>query len=279
MIRRTLSRLDAGVGLMVVAVAFGLLAAVLTFKYVRSSGDSAAASGAGRLVVVARTEIRAGETLANSAVNIVEIPADRVATGALTSTGDVVNRVARYPLAAGEQILASKLVDSQNGDALAFAVPEGMRAVAVPFSAVMGAGGLVVPGDHVDVLVYTEYKNLFGPNEVSPAATQGNATVLTLLQNVLVLALDRSYASPATVASDGAGARPRATDTTAQARTVTLATSPEDAQLLFLATQKGTLGLAMRRFGDQTEQAIGPEFRLRAATDSSVPSRLSGQGR
>ncbi len=279
MIRRTLSRLDAGVGLLVVAVAFGLLAAVLTFQYVRSSGDSAAASGAGRLVVVARADIRAGETVTSSAVNLVEIPSDRVAAGALTATADAVNRVARYPLAAGEQLLASKLVDSQNGDALAFAVPEGMRAVAVPFSAVMGAGGLVVPGDHVDVLVYTEYKNLFGPNEVSPAATQSNATVLTLLQNVLVLALDRSYASPSAVAADGAGARPRATDSTAAARTVTLATSPEDAQLLFLATQKGTLGLAMRRFGDQTEQPIGPEFRLRAATDSVVPARATGAGR
>lgn len=278
MIRRTLSRLDAGVGLLVVAAAFGLLAAVLTFQFVRSSGDNAGAAGAGKLVVVARTDIRAGDTLTNAAVHIVEVPGDRVAAGALTTTADAVNRVARYPLVAGEQILASKLVDSQNGDALAFAVPENMRAVAVPFSAVMGAGGLVVPGDHVDVLVYTEYRNLFGPNEVTPAATQGNATVLTLLQNVLVLALDRSYASPAAVAGDGA-MRPRASDTTAQARTVTLATSPEDAQLLFLATQKGTLGLAMRRFGDQTERPIGPEFRLRASTDSALGAQLPGPGR
>ena len=89
----------------------------------------------------------------------------------------------------------------------------------------------------------------------------------------------RSYASPATVASDGAGARPRATESTAQARTVTLATSPEDAQLLFLATQKGTLGLAMRRFGDQSEQALGPEFRLRASSDNALGAQLTGPGR
>lgn len=279
MIRRTLSRLDAGVGLLVVAVAFGLLAAALTFQFVRTRGDDALASGAGKLVVVARADIRAGETLTNAAVNLVEVPADRVAAGAITATSDVVNRVARYPLAAGEQILASKLVDAQNGDALAFAVPENKRAVAVPFSAVMGAGGLVVPGDHVDVLVFTEYGNLFGPNEVTPDATKSRATVITLLQNVLVLALDRSYASPVAVAADGTGARPRTADSPASARTVTLATSPEDAQLLFLATQKGTLGLAMRRFGDESQKAIGPELRLRAATDSALGAQLTGPGR
>jgi pilus assembly protein CpaB len=148
-----------------------------------------------------------------------------------------------------------------------------MRAVAVPFSPVLGAGGLVVPGDRVDVLVYTEYGNLFGPDEPVEPDSAAHATVLTLLQNVSVLAMDQSYAAPA----GGDTSRSRATESTAQARTVTLAASPEDAQLLFLATQKGTLGLAMRRFGDNSEQPIEPEFRLRVARDNGEVTLRAGR--
>jgi pilus assembly protein CpaB len=275
MIRRTFTRLDAGVGLLVVAVAFGLLTAALTFGFVssRNNGDGDTASVAGSvLVVVARTDIRAGETISSASVELVEIPISTVAAGALTSTDDVIDQVARYPLAAGEQILNSKLVDPVNGDALAFAVPEGMRAVSVAFSPVMGAGGLVVPGDRVDVLVYTEYGNLFGPEElVTPDTAAGHPTVITLLQNVLVLAMDRSYTSPVETAEDGSG-RLESTESTAEAQTVTLATDPEEAQLLFLAAQNGTLGLAVRRFGDDSEQTIEPEFRLRAVDDDDFGS-------
>ncbi len=45
---------------------------------------------------------------------------------------------------------------------------------------------------------------------------------------------------------------------------MTLAASLEDAQLLFLATQKGTLGLAVRRFGDESQSAVSPEFKMRS---------------
>jgi pilus assembly protein CpaB len=157
-IRAPFARLDPGVGLLVVALAFGLLTALLTLSYLQRSSTVTAVTDS--LVVVARADIRAGEKIQPSAIELITVPANEAGAGSFSATADVVCRVARTPVQAGEQVLAGELVDRKTDDALAYSVPAGYRAVSVPFSAVMGAGGLVVPGDRVDVLVYTEYANL-----------------------------------------------------------------------------------------------------------------------
>ncbi len=258
-LRAPFGRLDPGVGLLLVAGAFGLLTALLMFGYV--SGRSGAVQSTNTLVVALKSNVKAGEAIPPEAVELVSVPLDGVQAGAVTVTANAIGQVAKFPLSAGEQVVASRLVDRKGEDALAFAVPEGHRAVSVPFSAVMGAGGLVVPGDRVDVLVYTEYSSLFGPGEVVPQQVATHPTVVTLLQNVLVLALDRTV-GPAS--EEGTIGRLSTRDAPGAAKTVTLAASLEDAQLLFLATQKGTLGLAVRRFGDETQSAVSPEFKMRS---------------
>ncbi|MFN8637955.1 MAG: Flp pilus assembly protein CpaB [Dehalococcoidia bacterium] len=271
-IRAPFARLDPGVGLLVVALAFGLLTALLTLNYLQGARGTADVTD--RLVVTAKTAIKPGDKIQAADLELQTVPTRDVAAGTFTATTEVVGRVAKQGIEAGSQVVATRLVDRTTEPALAFAVPEGLRAVSVPFSPVMGAGGLVVPGDHVDVLVYTEYESLFGPADtVFPEKATNHPTVVTLMQNVLVLALDKTV-GPLADAS-GAPTRLSASETPSQARTVTLAASLQDSQLLFLAAQKGTLGLAVRRFGDETEQSVAPEFRLRSATESSsVPSSL-----
>ncbi|MCC6236848.1 MAG: Flp pilus assembly protein CpaB [Dehalococcoidia bacterium] len=258
-LRFQLRGLDPGVGLLAVAAAFGLLTALLMLGYLRGRDSGAAAISSP--VVQLKTDIKAGESITASAIELVTVPLESVEPGAVTTTASAIGQVARFPLSAGEQVVASRLVDRKGEDALAFTVPEGLRAVSVPFSAVMGAGGLVVPGDRVDVLVFTEYASLFGPGEVVPQAVADHPAVVTLLQNVLVLALDRTV-GPGT--ETGTVGRLSTRDTPDQAKTVTVAASLEDAQLLFLATQRGTLGLAVRRFGDESQTAVSPEFKMRS---------------
>lgn len=269
-IRAPFGRLDPGVGLLVVALGFGLLTGLLTLSYLQNARVSTEVGD--RLVVVARSDIRAGDKIQASAIELATVQPREAVAGAFAATTEVVGRVARQPIQAGAQIAPTSLVDRANDAALAFAVPEGYRAVSVPFSAVMGAGGLVVPGDRVDVLVYADYQALFGPGEtVFPEKAATHPTVVTALQNVLVLALDRTVGPPPD--ASGVAARLSPSDAPSAARTVTLAATLEDAQLLFLAAQQGTLGLAVRRFGDESQAAITPEFRLRSATEgSSVPA-------
>ena len=60
-------------------------------------------------------------------------------------------RVATVPSAAGTQILATMLGD-ESEDALAYEVPAGQRAVTISAADVMGVGGLVRPGNRVDII-------------------------------------------------------------------------------------------------------------------------------
>jgi pilus assembly protein CpaB len=255
--------------LLALAVALGIATAALTLGWLNSrdgASDEVAASAEAapqRAIVVARGPIASGTELATALMRVVVVDESAVAVGAVESLDDAVGKTTRYPLAAGEQILVTKLVDGESGDGLAFSIPDGKRAVSVAFSEVMGAGGLVVPGDRVDVLVSTQYERLFGPGETLPPGVDSNyPTVITALQNMLVLAIGQEFT--ASVDEAGGSADVRAQDAAAQpgAGSITLAVTQDEAQLLFLATQEGTLGLALRKFGDASEGLVAPAFKL-----------------
>ena len=215
-------------------------------------------------VVVIRNDIPAGTTLSAPLLRELEIAPDTALAGVYSNGNRLVGRVTRYPLVAGEQVVEGKLVGTESalGTGLAFSVPEGMRAVSVPFSEVMGAGGLVVPGDRVDILVHTKNERLFGPGDVVPEGDALRPTVVTVLQDVLVLAVGQVFTPPADAGRDPATLRPENAEAQPGARSVTLAVTPAQAQSMFFASQEGTLGLAMRAFGDDSLSVLSPEFKL-----------------
>lgn len=276
-IRSALATIASGGFILAIAVGLGLGTALLTLLWLNSEDDGPAAvvttddglQIAQDLVVVAREEIPAGTEVTAAMVELGAVARGSAPVEALTDTSDAVGKVARYPMVRGEQVLSSDLVNDTTGVGLAFSVPPGMRAVSVAFSEVMGAGGLVIAGDRVDVLVSTTYEKLFGPGDViSPADSEGHPMVITVLQNMLVLAVGQEFTPPVDDERDPATLRPE--DTLAQpgARSVTLAVTPEQTQLLFMSTQQGTLGLALRAFGDESETVLEPEFKLEPTTSA-----------
>ena len=147
-----------------------------------------------------------------------------------------------------------------------------MRAVSVSFSDALGGGGLVVPGDRVDVLISTTHGARFGPGEVLTPEDEliaAHPTVFTLLQNVLVLAIGQAFTQPPEAVKEEAELRLEA-PVLGSAGTITLAVTPEDAQLLFFAADRGTLALALRRFGDDSEAVLDFVDKLERAGISSV---------
>ena len=66
------------------------------------------------------------------------------------STGSVVRG---GPSTSGEPIQESRLVKANAAGYLSAILPTGMRAVATEINAETSAGGFVVPGDHVDVIL------------------------------------------------------------------------------------------------------------------------------
>lgn len=233
-----------------------------------------------RAVLVARNDLSAGERLEGSRLAVVEVPAELVAAGALTAVEEGDGQVLRYPVRAGEQILASKLVGAERTEAtgLAFVVPEGMRAVSVPVTEVTGAGGLIVPGDRVDVLAAISESMLAGASDAS-SGTEGDAArreaptaVVTVLQDALVLAVGQSVNDTSSATRDAGAQRADGATPDPKAASVTLAVSPEDAQALFMAVSEGSIGLALRSFGDMSRAGVAPIVDLAPAGPQSKVS-------
>ena len=104
-------------------------------------------------VLVATRDVRAGEQLGAGDVAVQRMHEDSVPTGALSTADAAVGEYVAWPLAAGEPVLARMMRHERSGIALAadVSVPGGFRAIAVPVQPAGAVGGMLSPGDHVDV--------------------------------------------------------------------------------------------------------------------------------
>jgi Flp pilus assembly protein CpaB len=252
---------------------------VLVFVYLSGSGgggEETASSGETKSVVVASQDITAGTRITEDMVRVKNVSADAVVPNALTTTEMAVGSVARFPITADEQILENRLaaggIEVAKGEKmpLTYIVPDGMRAVGVNTKQVISAGGLVVPGDYVDIIFVAAVKtDLPPPLDLSHISQ-------TILQNIEVLAVEQTLEEVVpedTTTGDGATdgqvsservALDRA-DPAPEAVTVTLAVTPDQAEILAMAdvvakssdSDTCDIRLSLRQFGD-SEQASVP---------------------
>ncbi|SDJ06252.1 pilus assembly protein CpaB [Bradyrhizobium lablabi] len=143
---------------------------------------------------------------------------------------DVTGSIARSPFIAGEPIRDQKLVKADGSGFMAAILPTGFRAVSTEISPETGAGGFILPNDHVDVLLSKREKN---PDNKAPDIVSAEI----ILTNVRVLAIDQA---------------PKEKEGTSAlvGKTVTLELKPEQAETLARARQSGTLSLALRSIVD-----------------------------
>lgn len=254
-------------GLLVLAVLSGLVAAILVFVALARSGgggdETSTPAVTTAKVVVAQRDIPARSEITADTVQVVEVPAPLVVKGAFVDVQPLIGETTRYPIAAGEQITRVKVGPQTEGDGLAFVVPKGQRALSVRVDEVSGVGGLLLPGDRVDVIA------VFSTTEV------GSDKAVTLLQNIEVLAVAQKAQEPVPPAQADTAAPPEsgAVSTSGQppkdakpqpdARTVTLAVTPEQAQLLALVQDNGKVWLSLRPFGEDAAAQL-PEANLDA---------------
>jgi len=251
----------------VLAVVLALLSAVLVYAAISrvDEGDSGSPVSV-TTVVVAKEAIPARTEILGSMVELRQVPINARSDLALGGIEEAVGKVTRYPFAANEQVLSSKIVASDvpaGGEALSFVIPEGMRAVSISTNQVLSAGGLILPGDYVDILGVFDLETQVGDETENRAAFY----VQTILQNVEVLAVAQTIVDvvPAIGEEDGEAtsaqsqrARNTEEEPLPDATTVTLLATPEQAELLFLAESNGTLRAVLRGFGDAEEQEVRP---------------------
>jgi len=209
----------------ITAAVLGLLAVFLTNIYFRQQETQVQVREA--QVLVAAKDISKGATIDYDMLAFKTMPLNFIQPGALTSKGSAVGKTALATLMAGEQILVTKLAAPGAGLTLAGKTPPGKRAVTISLEAASAVGGMIRPADHVDVLaVFT-----------NPPIT------LTLFQDVLVLAVGQEMV-PTEEKKERArvGREPAPT----ARRTVTLALTPQEVQILTVAMEQGKIRLTLR---------------------------------
>src|SRR5665811_45179 len=188
-------------------------------------------------VLVAKSDIGMGQTVSPGDVQWQEWPAN-AATGNFIRKSDRPNAIetlsgsiARYPFVGGEPIREAKLVNAKGSGFMAAILPTGMRAISTQISPETGAGGFILPNDHVDVI-------LMRRDQAADKAAGGDShSSETVLTNVRVLAIDQNVQE-----KDG--------QKVVVGKTATLELTPNQTETLALSQQLGTLSLALRSITD-----------------------------
>lgn len=193
-------------------------------------------------VLVAGTNIPVGEIVNEGSFRWVAWPAHAVSrdyitkkTGGAELLHKLAGSVARAPMLAGEPVTNQKLIKPGEGGVLAAILPQGMRAISTKIRAETAAGSLILPNDHVDVILIRHVRDRSG---------QDQNVVDTLFRNVRVMAIGQQIQT-----KEGK----KAADSSAS--TATLELTPRQAEMMALANSMGEITLSLRSVADLNSPA------------------------
>lgn len=190
-----------------------------------------------RDVLVAARDLKVEEVITPDMLTKVKMPVTGVPEGAFSNEKDLEGRWVQIPMLQNEPVIAGKLAAKDSPPGLIGRIPQGKRAFSIEVTEESGVSGFVLPDHRVDVIQVSEENS--DPRRRKPAKI--------ILQNVLVLAAGQVFTRPE--------------DKSINVRTVTLAVSPVEAEVLVAARSKGPLSLALRGLHDEqiVEQTVEPE--------------------
>lgn len=205
--------------LIAIALIFAVIAAALATRWMQSRVAAADASRGGLVpVVVAARDVPMGKRIEAADLRLVNVASDAKPSDAYPDSTAVIGQVSRSPFVSGEMLIARRLSKYAGGSALAAVVAADMRAVTVRVDDVSGVGGFILPENRVDVIAAFN-------DSTSPQAS-------TILRDVRVLAVDQR-SDPG---SDGP----------ILSRAVTLEVTPQGAEAIAAARQRGSIQLSLR---------------------------------
>jgi pilus assembly protein CpaB len=218
-----------GLILIGLALVMGITAAWFTQRLI-SEPTSSPASVRTLPVVVVRSDVPVATSLSSQHLDTFDWPADHVPRGAVHSADQLVGRVARRPIAAGEPVLEMALFDAGTSGGLPALIADGRRAITVKVDNIIGVAGFVQPGARVDVMATLRRVD---KSDALPYSK-------IILQNIRVLAADQKL-------EQATAGDPEIVSM------VTLEVDPTQAERLLYASHEGRLQLAMRSPSDDAE--------------------------
>jgi pilus assembly protein CpaB len=142
-------------GLSVFAVSYNLLSA-----YIRTEK-----------VVVAARYLEPYRQISVSDIKVVELPRKGIHPDSIRKPEELIGNYTVCPLFAGQLVLAGHVMSSHNRPGISLELPAEGRAIFVPADASRAVGGLVNPGDRVDLIWSPKGASVYQPGGYHGAVT------------------------------------------------------------------------------------------------------------
>lgn len=233
---------------LIIALVLGIMAGVIAYSAITAKEKAVRAGWSVKRVLCAQNDIDEGRELDEGSYTVCEIPEKFVTESFIIVGEEEVDSVVPYgqklivPLKKGDPILYSHF-ESRREFPMAEAVTPKMRAVSVEVSEKSAVNHLIKPNDHVDVIGTFR-------------TTEGTELVATtVLQNVIVLATGRTTGTSVNVSEEDR-----------KYTHIALLVMPEEAEILSLAAESGTLSLSLRNPSDNSLEQMDANSVTKVAT-------------
>ncbi|MGQ0709918.1 MAG: Flp pilus assembly protein CpaB [Rhodoferax sp.] len=210
-----------------IAVSLGLVAALIARSYLVRQMADIEERGKGKViaVVVAKTDLPKGAIVSSENLAVRRIPMDYAHSAAVSPDHfeRIDGQVLAYPVKSGEMVLWG-LMEPKRVPSFSARVGVGHRAITVPVDEINSISGMLEPGDVIDLMATVDQKT----------GMQTRKITFPLLQGVQILATgQRSVDDPHTGEKKSYS-------------TVTLDTTPEQAQQIIVARDVGKITALLR---------------------------------
>lgn len=223
-------------GLVVAGTAAALCAALLVVAFrAGASGRVRVSSGDIRVACAAR-ELAEFSRLSKDDLTVRSLPRSEAPEGFISEPATMIGRVLSAPMLEGQIFTKGAFVPEGSGHFLAARIPEGMRAVSVLLDGDRALGQVIYPGCFVDVLAGFQMSEHAGAKEAQAGV---------LVENVEVLGVENRTLT-ASARDDSKGSR----DDYRRQQMVALLVNPEQAKIIQLAMDYGSVSLALRNPSD-----------------------------
>nr|WP_092075024.1 Flp pilus assembly protein CpaB [Dendrosporobacter quercicolus]NSL49988.1 Flp pilus assembly protein CpaB [Dendrosporobacter quercicolus DSM 1736]SDN27533.1 pilus assembly protein CpaB [Dendrosporobacter quercicolus] len=210
-------------------------------------------------VVIAAVDIPEKTVIKSEMLKTVQLPRELSQPDTVTDLSSVVGKTARISILQGDPVTEKKLFGDIRLAGFTGSIPADKRAMSIAITDTTAISGFAQPGDYVDVMLVTDKAY---PNTISGEM---------ILQNILLLAINKS--SAATAGSKDGKAE--------QMATATLAVDPAAAVRLAVAQSQGMVYLVLRPLQPKESFVLttkllaqfgqAPEMPRPAQADSAAP--------
>lgn len=240
-------------------------------------------------VVVAKQDIHAGDQIKPGMVGLKPMAlSERDALGpdTFSSVDEVIGKIAGSDIGSGKAIVASRDFISTSGEVaegkdLSGAITQGMVAVSMEIDQTNGVGTLIVPGDHVDIIlaVYVEALALTGPDAAKNSIVLAGGLQVTskmVIRNRRILA---TLLPPAVAAGAAPTANPSPVNTPAPSSEVIAFNSRHMIAIVEVMPEEAeVIRWAQRAEKVDPQNYIDLSFALRSRADDDAKSSHTDTG-